>query len=104
MALDRQSVNAQTSAMTSHLNVGSGVECSILELAELISDVVGYQGEIVFDSSKPEGVPRKLLDVTKLTRLGWEYSVELEAGLIKTYSWYIENIADSSPTAPQSAV
>lgn len=73
------------------VNIGSGREFTIRKLAELVRDVVGYEGELYFDSSMPDGTPRKLLDVTKLTGLGWRPSIMLEAGLKETYRWFLEN-------------
>jgi len=73
------------------LNVGTGIDITIKELAEKIAKVVGYQGEIKWDTSKPNGTPRKLLNVDKMTSLGWKYSIELEEGLNKTYDWYLRN-------------
>ena len=78
--------------MLSHVNVGSGVDCSIKALAETLAKVTGFLGELRFDVSKPDGAPRKLLDVSRLRDLGWESSVELEAGLAATYEWYKENV------------
>jgi GDP-L-fucose synthase len=73
-------------------NVGSGKEITIKELAETIQQVTGHQGEIMWDSTKPDGTPRKLMDVSKMAILGWEYSTELKEGIEKTYSWFLENI------------
>ncbi|XP_075475122.1 putative GDP-L-fucose synthase 2 [Primulina tabacum] len=75
-----------------HVNVGSGKEVSIKELAGLIKEVVGYQGKIVWDSSKPDGTPRKLMDSSKLASLGWEPKISLKEGLEDTYRWYLENV------------
>ncbi|XP_073034361.1 putative GDP-L-fucose synthase 2 [Primulina eburnea] len=75
-----------------HVNVGSGKEVSIKELAGLIKEVVGYQGKIVWDSSKPDGTPRKLMDSSKLASLGWEPKISLKGGLEDTYRWYLENV------------
>ncbi|OOB79502.1 MAG: GDP-fucose synthetase [Epulopiscium sp. Nuni2H_MBin001] len=72
------------------LNIGTGVEVSIRQLAEIIKNVVGYSGELVFDVSKPDGTPRKLLDVSKLHDLGWYHKVDLIEGIEKTYKWYLE--------------
>lgn len=73
------------------INVGSGQEVSIRELAETISDVVGYEGELVFDSSKPDGTPRKLLDNSKIEALGWAPEVSLREGLSRAYEWFVEH-------------
>jgi GDP-L-fucose synthase len=73
-------------------NVGSGKDITIKELAETIQKVTGHQGEIVWDSSKPDGTPRKLMDVSKMKDIGWQYSTELEEGIEKTYTWFFENI------------
>ncbi|KAK9705751.1 hypothetical protein RND81_07G079200 [Saponaria officinalis] len=75
----------------SHLNVGSGKEVSIKELAELVKEVVGFPGELVWDMSNPDGTPRKLMDSSKLMELGWEPKISLKDGLIDTYKWYLEN-------------
>lgn len=73
-----------------HINIGTGKEISIAALARLIQDVVGYQGNIVFDSSKPDGTMRKLTDPSKLNRLGWHHQVEIEEGVRRLYAWYIQ--------------
>ena len=73
-------------------NVGSGKDITIKELAETIQEVIGHQGEIIWDTEKPDGTPRKLMDVSKISRLGWEYSTELKEGIEKTYSWFLKNI------------
>jgi GDP-L-fucose synthase len=73
-------------------NVGSGKDITIKELAETIQKAVGHQGEIVWDSSKPDGTPRKLMDVSKMKRMGWTYSTNLDEGIEKTYNWFLENI------------
>ena len=75
-----------------HVNVGTGQDISIKDLAKLISETVGYSGEILWDSSMPDGTPKKLLDVSKLRDLGWESSIDLKAGLADTYGWYISNL------------
>jgi len=76
------------------VNIGTGKDISIKELAELIKKIVGFNGEIKWDTTKPDGVPKKLLDVTKLNNLGWNYSIELEQGLKVAYDWYVKNIAE----------
>lgn len=72
-------------------NVGTGIELTIKDLALKIQSIVGHQGKISWDSSKPDGTPRKLLDVTKMHSLGWKHNVELEEGIIKTYKWFMDN-------------
>lgn len=74
------------------INIGSGEDVTIKEVAELIKKIVGFHGEIVFDSSKPDGTPRKLMDVSLLNELGWKYSTSLEEGIRKASKWYIENV------------
>lgn len=88
MELERAKYDAQTGPMQSHINVGAGVDVTIRELAELIGEVVGYTGAIEFDASKPDGTPRKWLDITRLQNLGWQPSVQLADGLASTYRAY----------------
>nr|ACD36999.1 Fcl [Escherichia coli] len=92
MELDEAIYQQNTQPMLSHINVGTGVDCSIREMAETMASVVGYQGKIVFDVTKPDGTPRKLMDVTRLKNLGWQYQYNLHEGLSLTYKWFIENI------------
>jgi GDP-L-fucose synthase len=73
-------------------NVGSGVDLSIKQLAELVQKVTGHNGEIIWDSSKPDGTPRKLMDVSKMNALGWKPEIELEEGITMTYQWFLDNI------------
>ena len=75
------------------INVGTEEDVTIKELAEKVRAVVGYEGEIVWDTTKPDGTPRKLLDVSKLHSLGWKHSINLEAGLEETYAWFDKNKA-----------
>ena len=75
------------------VNVGVGEDVSIKELARLVADVIGYKGELVFDATKPDGTPRKLLDVSRLHALGWKAKVELRDGIERTYKWFCENAA-----------
>ncbi len=75
----------------SQLNIGTGKDLTISDLASLIAEVVGYKGSIVYDSSKPDGTPRKLMDVSRINSLGWKYKTELKEGIEKTYKWYLEN-------------
>ena len=77
-----------TEPMLSHINVGTGVDCTIAEMAHTMAEVVGYKGKITFDTSKPDGAPRKLMNVDTLKKLGWTYSIELKDGLDITYRWY----------------
>lgn len=92
MELDLESYSSNTEPMLSHINVGTGVDCTIREMAETIARVVGFTGQIIFDASKPDGTPRKLMDVTRLKNLGWTYQHELFEGLELTYAWYLENL------------
>ena len=86
-------VYALENQLPEHLyNVGSGKDITIKELAETIQMITGHQGNIIWDDSKPDGTPRKLMDVSKMKELGWQYSTELEDGIKKTYLWFLENI------------
>ena len=86
-------VYALENSLPKHLyNVGTGKDITITELANIIQRVTGHLGEIVWDTSKPEGTPRKLMDVSKMKAHGWEYTTELEQGIVKTYEWYKKNI------------
>ncbi|MGV1717177.1 GDP-L-fucose synthase [Vibrio furnissii] len=91
MELDKDTYQANTQSMLSHINVGTGVDCTIREMAETMARVVGFKGDVVFDSTKPDGTPRKLMDVSRLASLGWRFSTELEDGLAKTYQWFLAN-------------
>ena len=75
------------------MNIGWGREISIRQLAETIGRIVGFEGKLVFAASKPDGTPRKLLDTTRLSGLGWKATTSLEEGLEKSYSWFLENVA-----------
>ena len=88
--LDAETYQANTQTMCSHINVGTGTDVTIRELAETIARVTGYQGELRFDPSKPDGPPRKLLDVSRLRALGWQACYGLEDGLRQTYGWFLE--------------
>ena len=91
MNLDKTIYDKHTEPMLSHINIGTGVDCTIKKLTETIAKVVGYTGDIVWDSSKPDGTPRKLMDVNRLKSLGWQYSIDLEQGLKQTYDWFLDN-------------
>jgi GDP-L-fucose synthase len=91
MGLDAAAYRAATLPMLSHVNVGSGVDCTIRELAEAVARVTGFQGRIRFDTGKPDGPPRKLMDVSKLAALGWRASIALEDGLRDAYRWFLDN-------------
>jgi GDP-L-fucose synthase len=93
MNLDRDTYLANTQPMLSHINVGTGVDCTIKELTETVAKVVGYQGQIVWDTSKPDGAPRKLMQVDRLKALGWQSSIALETGLTNSYQWFLDNQA-----------
>jgi GDP-L-fucose synthase len=98
LELDKAVYDANTEPMLSHINVGTGRDCTIRELAETVKAVVGYAGEIAFDTSRPDGAPRKLLDVSRMHALGWTAPTALAEGLARTYRWYLEQLA--GPTAP----
>jgi GDP-L-fucose synthase len=93
MNLDKAIYDQHTSAMQSHINVGCGQDVSIAELAGTIAQVIGYQGAIDFDASKPDGAPRKLMDISRLHSLGWQAHVELSAGLHLAYQDFVKNHA-----------
>lgn len=89
LGLDEVIYQTNTKPMLSHINIGTGVDITIRELAETMKRTVGYEGKLTFDTSKPDGAPRKLIDVTRLTTMGWHYSIELEEGLKRTYEWFL---------------
>ena len=91
LELDEQIYQANTKSMLSHINVGTGKDITIREMAETMKEVVGFKGKLIFDTTKPDGAPRKLIDVSRLSNMGWEYSVDLKDGLSKTYKWYLKN-------------
>jgi len=94
MNLDKKIYQKETQEMLSHINVGTGVDCTIRELVETVAKVIGFKGEIVFDATKPDGAPRKLMDVSRLERLGWKAKTSLEAGLTQTYEWFLAHQND----------
>jgi GDP-L-fucose synthase len=91
MNLDSKTYERFTSPILSHINIGTGKDCSIRELAETMAEVTGFTGEIRFDTSKPDGTPRKLLDISRIKTLGWEPRIPLKEGLRSTYEWFVKN-------------
>ena len=89
MNLDNDIYQLEAYPMQSHINVGTGIDCNIRDLAEIVAKVIAYQGVIVFDATKPDGTTRKLMDVSRLARLGWKAKITLEEGLNMTYQWFI---------------
>ncbi|MEB3421127.1 GDP-L-fucose synthase [Salipiger marinus] len=87
--LDKASYEANTDPMLSHINVGSGTDVSILDLARMVARITGFEGRIVTDPSKPDGTMRKLMDVSRLKEMGWQASIPLERGLAETYQWFL---------------
>lgn len=90
-SLPRAIYDSVTDPALSHINVGTGIDLTILELSELIASTVGFKGTIVLDKSKPDGTMRKLLDVSKLNKLGWSSNISLNEGLVETYEWFLQN-------------
>ena len=91
--LAKATIFALDNTLPEHLyNVGTGVDITIKNLAETIQKITGHQGKIIWDSSKPDGTPRKLMDVSKMNELGWKHEVDLEEGIQKTYEWFLNNI------------
>ncbi len=88
MDLDRETYDANTQPMLSHINVGTGVDVTIAELAHLIAEVTGFKGRVGFDATKPDGTPRKLMDVSRLSAMGWTARVALRDGIAETYDWF----------------
>jgi len=95
MELPLDVYQAHPQPMLSHINVGTGADCTIRELAETIARVTGFTGQLVWDSTKPDGTPRKLMDVSRLASLGWHSTIALGEGLKATYSWFLANARHS---------
>jgi GDP-L-fucose synthase len=91
LELDEETYKANTQPMLSHINVGTGKDVTIRDIAEMMKQVVGFKGKLTFDIIKPDGASRKLIDVSRLSNMGWNYSVDLKDGLIDTYKWYLES-------------
>lgn len=87
--------NCSAEEIGEFVNIGTGKEVSIKQLAMLLCDIIGYEGNLVFDKSKPDGTPRKLTDVTKLHQLGWRHRIELQEGVQDAYQWYLENVENN---------
>jgi nucleoside-diphosphate-sugar epimerase len=90
--LPSETYQAYTRPMLSHINLGSGEDISIFELARLVAEVTGFQGRITTDPDKPDGAPRKLMDVSRLAKMGWRARIGLREGIEQTYQWYLENL------------
>jgi GDP-L-fucose synthase len=91
LELDEQTYQANTQPMLSHINVGTGKDVTIREMSETMKEVVGFKGNLTFDTTKLDGSPRKLIDVSRLSNMGWKYNTDLKDGLINTYKWYLES-------------
>ena len=91
LELDEETHQSNTKPMLSHINVGTGRDVTIREVAEIMKEVVGYTGGLTFDATKPDGAPRKLIDVTRLENMGWKYTTSLEDGLTDTYKWHFND-------------
>jgi GDP-L-fucose synthase len=96
LALDEQTYKVNTQPMLSHINVGSGKDITIRELADIIKKVVGFHGKLVFDNTKPDGSLKKLIDVSRLQNMGWSSKIDLKEGLHRTYSWYLKDYNEKS--------
>lgn len=94
MNLDINAYREITEPQLSHINVGTGVDCTIRELAETVKAVVGFRGDLVFDRTKPDGTPRKLMDSSKLQSSGWSPELDLHEGLTTAYAWFLDHAAD----------
>jgi len=94
LELDEKTYQANTKPMLSHINIGTGKDVTIREMAETMKEIVGFKGNLIFDTKKPEGSPRKLIDVSRLSNMGWKYSIDIESGLKKTYKWYLTRGAE----------
>jgi len=91
MELDDETYQANTQPMLSHINVGTGEDCTICELVETVAKVTDFKGEIVWDTTKPDGAPRKLMNVSRLYDLGWKHTYDLESGLKHAFEWFLAN-------------
>jgi GDP-L-fucose synthase len=96
LELDEKTYKANIKPMLSHINVGTGKDITIRKMAEIMKEVVDYKGKLTFDATKPDGAPRKLIDVTRLENMGWRYTTDLEKGLTTTYDWYKNTITEKA--------
>lgn len=94
LSLDKKTYQENTKTMLSHINVGTGKDTTIRDMAEIMKDVISFKGKLSFDTSKPDGVPRKLTDISRLSNMGWHSKINLREGLEKTYKWYVKNVAE----------
>ena len=92
LELDKKVYYDNTEVMLSHINIGTGIDVTTRELAEILKQITGFKGRLVFDTEKPDGAPRKLIDVSRLSNMGWKCSVDLKHGLEKTYKWYLKEV------------
>jgi GDP-L-fucose synthase len=93
LELDVKTYKANTKPMLSHINVGTGKDVTIREMAEIMKKVVGFKGNLIFDTTRPDGAPRKLIDVSRLTKMGWNPRIDLLEGLKSTYAWFVESLS-----------
>ena len=91
LTLNKDKYLSNTKSMLSHINIGTGEDIAISELAELIKKIVGFSGKLEFDTSRPDGPPRKLIDVSRLSSMGWNSETKLKDGIVKTYDWFLKN-------------
>ena len=95
MSIDDDVYDKHTQATLSHINVGTGKDIKIIELAEIMKEVVGFKGKIIYQTNLPNGTPRKLLDVSRINVMGWKASIDLRKGIGLTYEWFKNNWPDS---------
>lgn len=101
--LPKKTYDANTNPMSSHINVGVGNDVTIAELADIVAKVTGFEGRVQFDTSKPDGSPRKLMDVSRLAGMGWRASIALDEGIASTYAWYLEMLEPTSRYIPRES-
>ena len=91
LELDEETYKYNTQPMISHINIGTGKDITIKELAQTLKEVIGYKGKVYFDKTKPDGSPRKMIDVTRIMNMGWRSNLDFKVGLTETYKWYLGN-------------